>query len=167
VGFLLFAETEDPDSLESNLAALADKLAEEGGADLRRKEIDGVTFTLLEDPWAEWSLGYGLVDDVLVIGTSPGVLRAVVRGRDEPLSAEKTFQAAIESLPAQASSYFFLDVQEGIRIAYRVMDEYDRKAFNRDLRPYLEPIRAISLGTESVDKDGVARGTLFLYTGEK
>jgi hypothetical protein len=77
------------------------------------------------------------------------------------------FKATIKPLSNNASSYFFLDAQEVIRTAYRMMDDWEREDFSRDVRPYLEPIQAISLGAEPMDRKGLARGTLFIYTGAK
>lgn len=166
-GILLLTEVKDWRTVELGLDGLATYLEDEGSIIVRRQEIEGTTFMLLEDPWQEWVFGYGFVDDVLVIATSPEVLRAMLRDESRSLADEDMFKAAIKPLSNKASSYFFLDAQEVIRTAYRMMDEWGKEDFDREVRPYLEPIQAVSMSVEPMDRKGMARGTLFIYTGQK
>ncbi|HFD38635.1 MAG TPA: DUF3352 domain-containing protein [Anaerolineae bacterium] len=164
LGLLLLAQTDDPVALKASLDDLADYLVDEIEAELDQQEIGDTTFTMLEESWSGLSLGYGFVDDVLVLGTSAETLQEVAQTRDESLAATKTFQAALDPLPNKSSSYLFLNVPKAIRLASKMMDEDERAEFNRDLRPYLDPIQALSLGTEAMDRNGMMRGTLYLYT---
>ena len=54
-----------------------------------------------------------------------------------------------------------------VQLVYDMMDEWERQDFDRSMQPYLESIEAIGAGMSQIDTKGMARGTLFIYTGQK
>jgi hypothetical protein len=113
------------------------------------------------------ALGYGVKDDLLIIGTSRKMLEAALEGRDQPLSGDETFRATANQLPGGAGMYLFVDAEKAVRLAYEAMDEYARQDFDEGIRPYVESLRAIGLSAQSLDKEGISRGTLFLYVKQE
>ncbi|MBN1135302.1 MAG: DUF3352 domain-containing protein [Anaerolineae bacterium] len=162
LGLLVVIRVEQPEQLKASLDKLI-KASEEEGWILDQEQIDGTTFTLAQDPYGDMTIGYGLKGDLLIIGSSRDMLQAAIKGQDRPLSDDKTFRAAIKPLPDRAASYLFIDVEKAVRLVYETMDPEEKADFDEDVRPYLEPFLAISMGAEPTDKEGMSRGTLFLY----
>jgi len=162
VGLIVVAQVKQPEELKASLDKLAASLEEEAGLVLDQDQIDGATFTLVQVPDSGTTIGYGLKGDLLIIGSSPTMLRAAMQGRERPLSDDATFRAAVRPLPGRAASYIFVDVDKAVRLIYDTMGAAERADFDENVRPYLEPFRAISMGAEPVDKRGIARGVLFL-----
>jgi hypothetical protein len=161
LGLVVVAQVEQPEELKASLDSLIRTLEGEG-LTLGEDQIGGTTFALLQDPNGEGTIGYGIKGDLLIIGSSPRMLRAAVQGGDRPLSDNETFRAAVKPLSGRATSYLFVDVDEAVRLIYEAMGPAEKADFDENIRPYLEPFRAISMGAEPTDKEGMIRGMLFL-----
>ena len=161
LGLILVAQVEQPEELKASLDSLSKTLEGEGGA-LGEEQIDGTAFVVVEDPDGKVMLGYGLKGDVLIIGSSGEMLRAAMKGWNEPLSDDETFRAAAKALPGRATSYLYVDVDGVVRLVYGQMGAGEKADFDENVRPYLEPLRAISVGAEPTDKEGMTKGTVFL-----
>ncbi len=162
-GLALFAEIEDPRELEDTLQGLVQHL-EAQGALVETAKIEREPCTVLHGRWDDWVFGYCFVDDVLVLGTSESMLEAAIEGWDDPLADEGTFRAVLKELPEKAGNHFFVDLSEASRLVYSVLDPRGQEAFD-EAEPYLKSVRAIGMGVVPIDSEGVARGTLFLYSG--
>jgi hypothetical protein len=166
LGLVVVAQVEQPEELKASLDSLIGTLEGEG-VTLGQEQIDGTTFALLQDPDGGITLGYGLKDDLLIIGSSLEMLRTAMQGRDQSLSDNDTFRTAVSQLSDRAASYLFVDVDKAVRLIYEVMGTAEKADFDENVRPYLEPLRAISMGAEPTDKEGISRGTLFLYVRQE
>ena len=162
LGLIVLAQVEQPEELKASLDSLSKALVEEAGI-LDQDQIDGTTFAVVKDPNGGGQLGYGLKGDLLIIGTSRNMLQAAVQGEDQPLAGDETFRAAVNPLPDRATSYLFIDVDGVVRLVYEQMSPTEKADFDENIRAYLDPLRAIGLGAEPIDRQGMARGTLFLH----
>jgi len=166
-GLILIAQVVQPAELKTSLDTLAGSLAEGGEVALNQEEIGGTTFTLLQEPSGDMlALGYGVKDNLLIIGTSRKMLEAALKGKDQPLSSDETFRATVSQLPGGAA-YLFVDVEKAVRLVYEAMDEYARADFDEEIRPYVESLRGIGLSAQALDKEGISQGTLYLYVEQQ
>jgi len=161
LGVILAAKVEQPDELKAGLDALI-RTVEDAGMTIGHEQIEGTTFTLLQASSGQGQFGYGLKGDLLIIGTSRDMLQAAVRSGGRSLADNDIFRAAIRPFSGRSTSYLFVDVDALVRLLYDTMDSAAKADFDDGVRPYLEPLRAISTGVEPTDKEGMTRGTLFL-----
>jgi hypothetical protein len=135
-----------------------------GGLYTYDEEIGGVPVWFLQDDYGEMTIGYGFVGDFLFFGSSTDIVRLAVEGRDSPLSDNTLFKTATEPLQRNLRGRVYVDVEQGLTNVYRAMDDFDKEAFNTDVRPYVDSIRAVAIGTKPMNDKGVLEGSLFVCT---
>ena len=164
LSLLLLVEAEDRNLVERKVAQVADALAYSavtGG--FRTQEIGGVKMQIIEDEYSGGVIGYGFVSDFLVIGTSWDALEAAVGAWEYSLSKDATFKKVTSPLPDKNSGYFYLDVEQALEIIHDALSPYDQEQFDQNVRPFLDPIRAVALATRQSAKGEMRQGTLFIY----
>jgi len=163
LNLLLLIEAEDRDLVERKMALVADALAYSSGDVFETQKIGGIQVQAMEDDYGEGFIGYGFVGDFLVIGTSRNTIEAAATARQSPLSDNTTFNKTCSPLPDKNNGYFYLDVEQATNIIYAAFSAYDREEFDRDVRPFLDPIKAVALATRQPVKGETGQGTLFIY----
>lgn len=164
LGLLMFAEVDDQRRVQRSLEDAAWALTMGSGVYLQSDEIDGVPVWLLQDDYAEMIIGYGFVDNFLFFGSSTRMVQLAIEGREAPLSDSRLFQATSRHLPKGVRGSTYVNVEQGLMTIYRTMDEFEKAEFNEEVRPYVDSVRAVTIGTTPMDKRGVLKGTLFVCT---
>lgn len=159
---LLLIETKDDRVAERGMQNIADALTREGGSQFNEEKIGGVTFHTITDPYQATTIGYGLVNHFVVIGTSHQVLREVATAADQSLARDDAFRNFISRLPARNSGYVYMNVELLVDTVYEQMPEYAQKDFDASTRPYLKSVRAIGLANQQPGGKDVQRGSMFL-----
>jgi len=164
VGILFLFQIEDRQLMESTLGALAPAIAQDAYVDLRSDEINGATVWLLEDPSSEAAIGFGLTDDAMFLASSRNMLAVATASGGSELVDSALFQAATGPLPHPCRGQGYVDVHGALELADAFLGEADREQFDTIVRPYIEPILALSTAAEPMDKTGALRGTVFVHT---
>jgi hypothetical protein len=164
LGLLLFVEVKGRARVEDSLGDLAGFLVAEGSFDLHEEEINEVPVWLLENRHDHTTFGYGFRGDYLFIGSSENMIELAAKAEDSPLAKSEVFEAAVRPLPLESLGYVYVDVQQGVEIAYEAMDDTAQEEFDDAVRRYIESIQAISMATEPMDANGNLRGVVFVHT---
>ena len=164
VSFLFLSEIRgrDQNDVEQTMDDLFARLADSSGAKVGVRSINGIEMKTIEENHSGLVFGYGMVDDYLVVGTSLGTLRSAADARDNPLADDEIFRAAVKQLPKNNHGIFYLNVNQMVRFLKRSLDGYERRNFEDDVAPYLEPLSAISGASLPLDKKGYQRSILYL-----
>lgn len=164
IGLLLLVEVDNRRQFQEDLEDAADSLTMAGGVYAYDDRVDGVPVWFLQDDYGEVIIGYGFVDDFIFFASSREMVELAVEGRASPLSDCRLFQTAVRHLPGKLRGHAYVDVERALTTIYRTMDDFDRGEFNEQIRPYVESIRAVSMGTKPMNNKGVLEGALFVCT---
>ncbi len=163
LGVAVLIEASDRRAAERGMNRIAVNLEAQGGERFMDETIAGFGFRTITDPYADITLGYGFVGDFVVIGSSRLALNELANASGSPLAKNATFREAIAPLPEKNSGYVYLDMAGLVDLFYRQMSDTDRRDFNRDVRPYVGTVRAVSMAAQSSgNKDDALRGSLFM-----
>ena len=101
------------------------------------------------------------------MGSSRQILNSLANASDFPLTKDAIFKEASASLPEKNSSYIYLDVTALVNLFYRQMSNSDKQNFDRDVRPYIATVRAVTMATQAAgSKDDTLHGSLFVLFDE-
>jgi hypothetical protein len=162
--FILLAEVEDQDYLSKELDRSFGFLAREADLDFYEDSINRVPFWVVEDRWTNRALGFGFLEDTLILADSYEALRRVTRTGQNTLADAPLYQQATKSLPAGSRSHFYIDVQQAMHIMESSMDTAELRQYEREIRPYLQSIRAISGAMQHMDSNGTMHGAIYVVT---
>lgn len=167
-GLFLSCEVDDRSGAESTMSELAAALEGSVGLPFLSREIGGTEMQVFQVPFSPIMLGYGFPDERLVIGLLEEALEDAAAQELQPITADASFQAVRDHLPEDVSGMVYLNTQDIWPMAFASLGDEGSEALGEDSRPFLEPIKAIGVGTSPPDLDaGVSRAVLFLYiTGE-
>jgi hypothetical protein len=154
IGFFAIFEVSDPDEAMDALDELANDLEDESGIEFEKETVGGVEMQVLIDPYSEEiMLGYGVVDNYLIIGYTEDALEKGVEGGDAPIIDDETFKKVVAHLPNNNTGYIYLNVEE-------IVDEIGAE----ELELLLGPIEAIVSAQAVADLDkGVIKNTAYIY----
>ena len=96
--------------------------------------------------------GFMLLDNHVVLGTTKDALRTVVEvqnGDETSLFAESEFARLLEMVPEGKNALFFLNIKEIREAIESPMEPVDRDQYREGVSPYVEPMRAVLVGTET------------------
>jgi hypothetical protein len=153
IGFFAIFEVSDPDEALDAMDELANVLGDEGGLEFEEKTISGIEMQVIIDPYSEEILlGYGVVDNYLIIGYTEDALEKGAGGDTNPIIDDETFKKVVAHLPKDNAGYVFINVGE---IANEVDDDFG---------PWLEPIQAVVTAQAVTDPSkGVSKGAAYIY----
>lgn len=167
LGIALLIEANDRRAAELTMNRLAASLGDLSGRQVVDETIVGSNFHVLADPYSDTSLGYGLVGDFVVMGSSRQVLNSLASASGSPLAQNTVFKEASAPLPERNSGYIYLDVAGLVNMYYRQMSDSDKRDFDRDVRPYIGAIRAITMTAKPAKgTDDTLHGSLFVLLDE-
>ncbi len=139
-----------------------------GEVQFESRDIHGVKMQVFEDPYQDMALGYGFTDDRLVIGFMEEALRDTVDRELDPITQDSTFQSVREHLPAETMGYLYVNVERIWQLIRDNMLGDEKQSFDEDVRPYLEPVKALGVGGAAADvEEGVGKSTLFFYISKE
>jgi hypothetical protein len=166
-GFAIF-EVDDQKEAEDVIEGIVDIVEELAFVEFGHAGINDVEMQVLMDPYTEEIiLGYGFTDEHLVIGFTEDALEAAVDDDIRSIADDETFKRVQKHLPSKTGGYFYVNIEAIWRLAYNSMSEYDKEAFNEEIRPFLGPIRAIGVAASPPDPEkGIGQSTLFIYISE-
>lgn len=163
---VLLIETKDDRAAERGMHKIADALTREGGSQFNEENIGGVIFHTITDPYQATTIGYGMVNNFVVIGTSQRVLAEAATAANQSLARDDAFRNFISRLPARNSGYVYMNVERLVDTVYEQMPEYEQKDFDASARPYLKSIRAIGLANQQPGGKDIQLGSMFLLLSE-
>lgn len=170
VPFGLFATCEvgDRSGAESTMSEVAAAVEKSAGLPFLSRNIGGAEMQVFQVPFSPLMLGYGFPGERLVIGFLEEALEDAVSEDLQPITADASFQAVRDHLPEDVSGIVYLNTRDVWPLVFASLGERGGEAMGEDPRPFLEPIKAIGVGTSPPDLDaGVSRAVLFVYiTGE-
>ena len=126
---------------------------EDEGLEFEKETVGGIEMQVVIDPYSEEiMLGYGVVDNYLIIGYTENALEKSTEGGANPIIDDETFKKVIAHLPKNNAGYVYINVED-------FADEIDS-----DLGPWLEPIKAVVTAQAVTDPSkGVSTGTAYIY----
>jgi hypothetical protein len=153
IGFFAIFEVSDPDEALNAIDDLAEDFAEESGVEFEQETIGGIEMQVLIDPYSEEiMLGYGIVDNYLIVGFTEDALEKGAEGDANPISDDEMFKKVTAHLPQNNIGYVYINVDA-------IVD-----AIGEDAGPWLEPIEAIVSAQAVADLDkGFAKSTAYIY----
>lgn len=154
IGFFAIFEVSNPDEAMDALDELANDLEDEGGIEFEKETVGGVEMQVLIDPYSEEILlGYGVVDNYMIIGYTEDALEKGVEGGAAPIINDETFKKIVAHLPKDNTGYVYLNVE-------KIVDEIGAE----ELELLLGPIEAIVSTQAVADLDkGVIKNTVYIY----
>ena len=162
LGFLAVIGVSDPKMAESKLQKLESRLSEEG-AIINTDTIGGQKVSYILEPYGRETLaGYGIRDNYLLIGTSRGIIQQTMGKVSDPLASSPTYKQALKELPEPEDCCLFVDVDKGLELLNRTLSPYEREEFDREVYPYLKPIKAFSITQKTDTKAGLSNGAILV-----
>lgn len=154
LGVLALFAAGDPQAAGSKMRKITGVLAREG---LRVNDgtLNGQEIHYLLHPYTgDFIGGYSIRDGYLVIGSSRQMLEKGMGADKEVLASNAAFKKATANLPLPQDNLIYLDVEKGVKLVSDTLFEFDRDAyseFNRDVYPFIKPVKSISLASKSKD----------------
>ncbi len=165
-GLLLMIETPDQALAKSKLEKVAQALAQQGVV-FSTKKVNGVDMQVVQGLELQGvTVGYGFLDNYVVIGSSEEVLSAAVDGKKSPLAKDAEFQKTVKPLPQPHTGVLYISLAKVIELVRPLLSKSDLITFQKDVEPLLKPFKAISAAA-SVPKDGTQSGTWFIYVADQ
>jgi hypothetical protein len=165
LGVLVLAEAKDKNLVTAKTEKMAGALGPLG-LQFQEQKIKGVSmkvgkFGAPTDPTAP-TIGYGFVDSFFLLGGPLDALNSAVDASKNPLANDSTFKAVQAALPAKNSGYFYASVSGLEKLIYDNLTGKDRTTYQKDVQPWLKPIKAIGWAAESGRTD-MASASVFVY----
>ncbi len=108
------------------------------------------------------TLGYGFVGNWFVLGGPSDALNAAVSAPKNSLADQEAFKQVRAALPAKNGGYYYVSVPALQDLFLSTMSSSERAAFQKEALPWLQPIKALGMATETGQTD-VSTITLFVY----
>ena len=162
LGLLILVEVKDKKLVQGKMKKIAVALAEQLMAQPKEEEIEGLKMHMLSSPFLGINLGYGFIKDFLVIGTSEQMLRQAVKAQAQPLEGVKELHVALSPLPTPSTGYFYLNIQKVIELITKTMSPSERRDFQREVLPYVQPLKALSSANVIMEEGQIIHGRLLL-----
>ncbi|MQF48970.1 DUF3352 domain-containing protein [SAR202 cluster bacterium AC-647-N09_OGT_505m] len=152
LAFFEFADYRDSeDALDNIVNALEDL-----GVPFDDVEIGGEDATMVDTRAFLGETGYNpgfmFLGDYMVLGTTKDALRTVVKvqsGDENSLFDESEFSRVTKMVPEGKNDLIFLNVKEIREAIETPMDPVVREQYRESVAPYVEPMKAFILGTET------------------
>lgn len=165
LGVLLLIEAKDQGLVNSKMGKITSALAKQGLV-LKDQKVKGIsmkvgTLGAPGDPNAP-GFGYGFLDSFLVIGGPLDALSSAVDASKSSLADDSTFKAVQAVLPAKNSGYVYVSVSGIEKLISGSLSGKDRATYQKDMQPWLKPVKAIGLASESGRTD-VTVASMFVY----
>lgn len=167
VGIFWTLESSDAEAARNALEEIIGAIEEssQGEVEFEEETIGGIEMHVIIDPRnEEIAGGYGVTERYVVIGVTEDALETAVADDITPITEDETFQRVQANLPEDNTGYIYANIGRIWQLSYDRMDEYSQERFDRETRPYVEPIEAVGIASARVDpRQGYSLTTLFLY----
>lgn len=164
-GLLLMVEAKDQSLARSKMDKIAQALAKQG-LQFAKKTVNGADMQIVKGLETQGiSLGYGFLDNYLVIGSAEDVLGAAVNAKKAPLDKDAEFQKALKPLLQSKIGVAYLSIPKLVEVIKPTLTRAQLADFQRDVEPLLKPFKGLS-SAAGVPKDDVQPGVIFLYVAE-
>ena len=160
IGLLFAARMDDVKQGMDNLHQIIEEIYQHEDVNHHRESIDGINVWYLEDEVDGVLFGYTYWGDALLIGTSKNMIRAAIGNESPHLSGSDFFQTVTGPLSSKKNKMLYLNTEDTFRYAGDIL----YSDFPKEFKQYIDPIRAISISTEPLKRDGWLHGTISIYT---
>ncbi len=167
----LAIKPKDKGAAEASIKKIGDVLQQMGqgqGIAFEDQTIGDVSWHVVSEPESQQVFGgYGFAKDELVIAFGKGSLESA-GGKDAPITDEPNFKLVTDKLAKPNAGVVYVNVTNAVELVDQLgvgnEDSPEQVEFRKDIKP----IKAIGLAAEpGLDPNGVARGRMFIYIGEK
>jgi hypothetical protein len=117
--------------------------------------LSGLPYNVLADNRGNPMFTYGVVDGRLVVGTNSDTLLSIDSADKAPLSADATFKAALNGLPANRVQTFYFNMQP----LWDLLKPLSGQSGMSGVINYVRPFKYISIGSE-VPNGNLTRGVM-------
>lgn len=167
-GFYLIG-TDDVDGARSHVEKVMSVMENQGTfpTPLETQTIGGIEMKVFTDFDGAVQGGYGFHNSYFLLAYLEDSIMAAASAAENPLVNSNNFKAVQNYLPRSNYGYMYVDLEHGRRLMESQLGDPERADYNKNVRPFLEPLHAIgvSVSTEGVEK-GVTKGVLFMLLTE-
>lgn len=166
-GYLLIG-TDDPAQAQDKVETVMSVFQEQGLLPpLEPQTIGGVEMNVLTDFEGAIQGGYGFHNDYFLAAYLEEAVMAATSATENPLSNSPNFQAVQKRLPDTNYGYMYLDVEHGRQMMENQMSDFEREDYDKNVRPFLEPIRAVGVSASNAGvEEGLTKGAFFILITE-
>jgi len=163
-GYVLIG-THDVDEASSHVQNLVDSFGP--GMPLEQQTIGDVEMNVFTDFNSEVQGGYGFYNNYFLLSYLEDSIIAATSASQNPLTNSDNFKTIQNHLPGENYGYVYADVDLGRQLVEDQLSDFEREDYNKNVRPFLEPIRAFggAASTEGTDR-GVSKGSFFFLITE-
>lgn len=164
-GYLLIG-TDDVELAQQKVDKLAELLSQEMFIEFESRTVGGQEMQVITDPVSQEIMGgYGFWEDFFVAGYLEDALVSAFAASDDPIVNSTSFKAVTDRLPDENYGYFYVNIDAIQRLVEAEMPEFDREDYENEVRPFIDPIKALGMASGPVEDD-VQTVTLFLLVTE-
>lgn len=163
LGLLVAIGTNDRNAAMNKMDKISAVFSREGLI-VQSDTYNGHEIRYLVEPYrGEVVGGYCLYNDMVLIGSSRELLQNVM-GSSEHLVNSSNFKKYTNSLPEDKSDLLYIAVGDGTNLLMSNMRGYQLEEFQREVYPYLKPIKAVNFATkERKSKEDFVIGSSTIY----
>ncbi len=163
VGVSLLIETDRAEAAQTGLERV-ERVLQIAGLTVEERELEGHPLRVIVDPRGQPVAAYGVGSETVGIGIPPEVLEKSHPGRppQRTIEGNPQFQEVLRHLPERRNSLVFVDVQAVLNLIKTLIPTGEREEFQRDVHPFLDPLRAIGIAGEASPGSAVQRGVFFI-----
>jgi hypothetical protein len=162
VGGLLLVQAKDKNTISTKMDKLQ-VIFSLGGLRFNDQNVNGVPFKVGTSGTGAGSIsmGYGFVNNWFVLGAPLDALTDAINASKTPLANQANFKQIQSVLPAKNGGYFYVSVPDIAQLISNNLSGEELTAYQRDVQPWIKPIKGIGLATE-VGKTDITMGTIFV-----
>jgi len=157
-GLLFSARMDDPKVSFENFQQFIEMVFENEDVDHHREQIDDINVWYVEHDFGVL-MGYTYWGDVLLIGSSKNVMRDVLGDSSQHLSDSAFYRSATRGLSSNKNKLVYFNLEDTLLYSREIIGDVPL-----DVKKYIDPIKAISIATEPIRRDGWLGGNIAIYS---
>lgn len=115
----------------------------------------------------KFDTGYGFHENYFFAAYREDSVTALTSATSNSLATSPNFMAVQERLPSSNYGYFYIDLDRFQTLMESQLSEFDREEYEQNVRPFLDPVRAVGASAEVAAADsGMTKGRFFFLIKE-
>lgn len=167
-GYLLIG-TDDTEAAQSGVDQLKSLLTGDLAIPITAETISETSVEVINNPNNDEGLaGFGFLQDLFLLAIPASTITTVVEAPNNAITSNAQFNAVSNRLPNENTGYFYLNVEALKPLAESNLSGTQREEYDKNLQPFLEPLRAIG-GTSQLglQNDSIQSTRLFFLMTEQ